>query len=418
MVTQTFVITEPAVLQSTILSSTQANCGSSNGSATYTVSGGTPSYTYSWTTPSMCYTTSALSTNSLSAGTNQLMIIDANGCVTYTTVVITNPNSPTITVTTNSIMCNGNNTGSINTAVIGGTPTYSYNWSNGANTSNLSNLSAGGYTIIVIDINNCLATQSSTIAQPTSALSLTVSNITGVNCFGQNTGSALAIANGGTANYTYTWLPVNTNTPSLVNVAAGNYTITVMDANGCSTGSVIAINNSSNNLLLATIASSTQATCGQDNGEVSINVVGGSPSYNYMLLPTNATSANLTGLAVGSYTLIVSDTYNCKDTLTFLLDCKTALFIPEIFSPNSDGVNDFFSITPSYCKHLSFEIRNRWGKIIMKGEKDVSGKEVIVLWDGNKDEETASEGVYFYVIELTSYQNKTKTFKGFVELVR
>ena len=363
----------------------------------------------------MSYTTNALSTNSLSAGTNQLMVIDVNGCVTNTSVVITNPNSPTITVTTNSIICFGINSGAVNTSVIGGTPTYSYSWSNGANSSNISNLAAGTYTVIVVDVNNCLTTQSASIAQPTSAIAMVVSNISNVNCFGQNTGSANAIVNGGTPSYTYTWLPVNNNTANLINASAGIYTITVMDANGCSTGSVITINSASSSSLLATIASSTQATCGSDNGEAFVNAVGGSPNYNYLWLPNNLTSANVTGLAVGSYTVIVSDTYNCKDTITFQLDCKTALFIPEMFSPNADGKNDFFVIKgiESYPNN-SISIFNRWGGLVYFKEKYNN------TWNGTASVSNATgkgllpASTYFVVFDFGD--NTSKPYHGFVEL--
>ncbi|MDC6711285.1 hypothetical protein, partial [Leclercia adecarboxylata] len=132
--TQTFVITEPQPLVTTITSTAQANCGVSNGSATYTATGGTTAYTYSWVTsnPSISYTTTSTTTSSLSAGFNQLTVIDAHGCTTNTSVNITNPNSPVVTTTVINVNCFGQATGTVNTTVTQGTPTYSYTWSNTA----------------------------------------------------------------------------------------------------------------------------------------------------------------------------------------------------------------------------------------------------------------------------------------------
>ncbi|NDF71331.1 MAG: adhesin, partial [Betaproteobacteria bacterium] len=129
------------------------------------------------------------------------------------------------------VLCFGNSTGSINLTVTGGTPVYTYAWSNNTTQEDPQNLAAGTYTVTVTDANGCTAQTSVTITQPQAGLALSTTQVN-VLCSGNNTGSINLTVTGGTPVYTYAWSN-NTTQEDPQNLAAGSYTVTVTDANGC-----------------------------------------------------------------------------------------------------------------------------------------------------------------------------------------
>ncbi|MBK8192263.1 MAG: SprB repeat-containing protein [Lewinellaceae bacterium] len=128
------------------------------------------------------------------------------------------------------MLCNGASTGAINLTVTGGTGSKTYIWSSGQTTEDLNNIAAGTYTVTVTDANGCTKTTSATVTQPP-AISLSIS-VTNVLCNGASTGAINLTAIGGTGSKTYIWSSGQT-TEDLTNIAAGTYTVTVTDANGC-----------------------------------------------------------------------------------------------------------------------------------------------------------------------------------------
>jgi hypothetical protein len=232
------IIEEPTALSASI-SSTNVLCnGGNNGSATVTAVGGTAPYSYNWS--NVCATTS---NNNLTAGTYTVVVSDANGCSYTTSVTITEPAVLTLTTSSTNVLCNGGSDGTASVTANGGTAPYTYAWSNQSGTANASNLSAGSYSVVVTDANNCSATASVTITQPTSlTLSFTTANVT---CNGGNNGSATANVNGGTAPYSYAWSN-GSSTATINNLIAGTYSVTITDANGCS---IISNNPISNTIL-------------------------------------------------------------------------------------------------------------------------------------------------------------------------
>ena len=408
------IIAEPATLNATILNTTQASCGFADGTATYTVSGGTAAYTYSWTTPSMSYTTTSSTTNSLSAGLNQLTVIDANSCTTSTNVTITNPNAPVISTAVTNINCFGYSTGVITTTVVSSN-SYSYTWSNGSNLATQTNLTAGIYTVTVITINNCLSTQTVAVSQPSSAISLVISGIAPINCFGQNTGSVTTTAIGGTPNYSYLWSPGGLNSSTITNLSAGVYTLVATDNNGCGTTSVVTLNNNSTAPLSVTLGNVINATCEQSNGLLSAIVTGGSPVYNYAWSFGNVNNQTLSNIAEGTYTLTVTDMYGCNDSLITKLDCNIELFIPQLFSPNGDGQNEKFEIKGiSNYPNNAIQIFNRWGTLVYSKKaynNEWGGKPNVSGISGNN---LLPAGTYFVVLD---FGDSTKeAYKDYVQL--
>jgi hypothetical protein len=165
----------------------------------------------------------------LISGTYTYQITDAHGCMVITTATVSNGTPAIESFSTNNVSCNGGSNGSVSLNVNNGNPSYTYNWSNGATTENLTSLSAGTYTVEITDANGCITSGSYDITEPTS---IDLNPLTSSD-FGNNDGSIDLNVVGGTPGYTYTWSNGET-TEDLSNLSAGTYTVTVTDNNGCS----------------------------------------------------------------------------------------------------------------------------------------------------------------------------------------
>ena len=131
------------------------------------------------------------------------------------------------------VSCFGGSDGSLDLTAFGGTVPYTYLWSNAATTEDLTGLPAGTYTVTITDANGCTATASTTINQPAAALTASTTQVD-VLCYGDATGSVDLTVSGGTIAYSYLWSNAAT-TEDITSLTAGTYTVTVTDANGCTT---------------------------------------------------------------------------------------------------------------------------------------------------------------------------------------
>ncbi|MDT8411174.1 MAG: T9SS type A sorting domain-containing protein [Vicingaceae bacterium] len=223
-------ITEPTALAGSVTSQTNLACnGGTNGSATVSATGGTAPYTYLWSNAA----TTATATG-LAAGIYNVTITDANGCTTnVSNITITEPTALAGSVTSQTnLACNGGTNGSATVSATGGTAPYTYLWSNAATTATATGLAAGIYNVTITDANGCTTNVSNiTITEPT-ALTSAITSQTNVSCNGGVNGAASVSATGGTPSYTYLWSNAAT-TATATGLAAGNYNVTITDANGC-----------------------------------------------------------------------------------------------------------------------------------------------------------------------------------------
>ncbi|MBL0102853.1 MAG: SprB repeat-containing protein [Bacteroidetes bacterium] len=278
--------------------------GGSNGSAAATASNGTGPFTYAWAPTGG----NAATASNLSAGTYSVSVTDARTSVASATV--SEPIAITAQATSNSASCNGSADGSAGVNVAGGSPNYSYNWMPGNSTSmNPSGLAAGNYTVTVTDANGCTTTAATTVSQP-AAISATVSPAA-AHCNGSSDGSAQVTASGGTPGYTYNWFPSGGAGAIALNLSAGNYSVTVTDANGCTHSASTTVNQPA---AINLVTSSSPATCGSANGTAGVTVSGGASPYSYAWTPAGGTGMNASGLAAGSYSVQVTDANGCTSS--------------------------------------------------------------------------------------------------------
>lgn len=331
--TAQYTITAVTPLVFTV-SATDVSCfNGSNGTATVSVTSGTPPYAYNWNNTG----NSANATQTgFSAGQVTVVVTDAN-CSDTAVVSIAQPAAIVIALDNQvNVSCSGGSDGSLAVTATGGTPGYSYLWSNGQQTPSAIGLPAGSVNVTITDAANCTATQSYTITQPQAVSASVVSS--NALCFQQPSGSATASANGGTAPYVYAWSNNQTGATA-TNLLAGNYTCIVTDANGC-TASALAIINEPADLTLTATPQAIKCQ-GDANGQITAFPGGGIQPYTINAVSsangTNYTAINsvITGLAAGDYNVLVTDANGCTESILVTVADAT----PDNFLVTTDSTS-------------------------------------------------------------------------------
>ncbi len=212
------------------LQTSTATCTSVNGTVKVTVTGTSPSYTYNWSTGASSVTAALADSIQGFTGTGYTVTVtDNTGCSGTTSVVLASKAAATLASSGTNVSCNGALTGSVYTTPSGGTPGYTYNWSNGATAQTVTGLGQGTYTVTVTDKSNCSSSSTVSITQPPA---LIVQPFSSPEACGTKNGIAAVVVSGGSPGYTYLWTN-GASGETAANLAAGNYTVTVTDANKC-----------------------------------------------------------------------------------------------------------------------------------------------------------------------------------------
>ena len=272
----------------------------------------------------------------LYAGTYDVYASDANGCSDFVTVTITEPAVIYYTATSSDVSCNSGSNGSVLVdSVSGGTAPYFYSWNTGQNTSILSNLTAGTYTVSVTDVNNCASNpqQISVIVDEPTQLTSSVNIINHSSCTGTQTaanGEAEVLAFGGTSGYTYSW----SNGVNGINISLlfpGTYTVDIIDANGCMITDTAIINPGTNPILDVTVQ---DVSCfGANDGMMITSATSGITPYQFSsdggstFVPFG-TPFGPTGEA--SYFITVVDADGCTDSDSIFVNEPEELIISSL----------------------------------------------------------------------------------------
>jgi gliding motility-associated-like protein len=302
IVSSSFTISQPSAITSSIVGTDVTCNGAANGSATLSVSGGTSPYTYLWSNFA-----STQNVTNVSGGQYFVIITDANGCIKRDSIVIAEPTGVTLSGVVTNVSCNGAADGAIDITATGGTPTFTFLWSNGDNTEDLSGLAAGVYTVTLTDGNGCIKTLSFTIAQPAQVLDILLTP-TDVNCNGGANGSITSVVTGGTSPYSFVWSNGAT-TSDLTGLSAGNFVVTVSDVNGCIDVDSAIVNAPA--ILTASISGNNVSCFGGNDGSADLTVTGGNAPYNYFWSTFEFTE-DISNLIAGNYVVIVTDAKSCQ----------------------------------------------------------------------------------------------------------
>jgi hypothetical protein len=299
-------ISEPAALSAGTTSSDVSCAGGSDGSIDLTVSGGTAPYSYSWSNGATSQDLSGLVAN-----TYNVTLTDGNGCQTTAGVTISEPAALVLSFVVTDESGAGASDGAIDLTVSGGTPAYSFSWSNGETTEDLSGLAGGTYSVNVTDANGCVVSDSRAVGTLTGPLSVSITTSKDVSCFGGSDGFATASASGGTPPYSYSWSSGG-NGATESGLPAGTYVVTVTDAASAQATANVILSQPS--AALGSSISATNVSCAGDNdGSIDLTVTGGTAPYTYSW-STGATTQDLSGLAAGAYNVTITDANGCQTT--------------------------------------------------------------------------------------------------------
>ena len=306
--------------------STNVSCfGGTNGTASVTPLGGGP-YTYTWNTTPVQNTQTA---TNLPAG-SYTVTVSSSGCTTTASVIITQPTLLTVATTQTNTTC-GLANGSATATPSGGTGPYTYLWSNGQTTQTVTNLLSGPYTVTVTSVGGCTVTSNILILN-TGAPSVTIPTQTNVSCFGGINGVATSSITGGVSPFTYSWntIPVQT-TPSATNLPAGNYTVTITGANGCTATAAVVITQPTQ--LNASITTANVLCFGNSTGSATATPSGGTSPYTYLWSNTQTTPIT-NSLLIGTYNCTVTDANGCNIIVSANITQPTQLTLATTSSIN------------------------------------------------------------------------------------
>jgi hypothetical protein len=310
------------------------NCNQSNGSLSVTATGGIEPYTYTWSNGDI---TSSIS--NVPQGSYSVTIKDAEGCSITSTYFLRENNTLRLSYSVSPTTCLDDGSGAINLNVSGGTSPYTFVWSNGSTTEDISGLTSGIYTVTVTDSLGCQQTARIFVYKKTFQVS---SQITQPLCAGDTNGSISLTPSGGTNPYQYLWSTGATSS-SIQNLPAGNYSVTVTDSTGCTKTLTYFIVSPS-----ALQATTTTQTISCNSFAIDLTVTGGTSPYTYQW-STGLQTQDASGLAPGNYSVTITDANGCSTTKQVTLNATTwsCAIVPvsQSVTCNSSANKIFTSIT-------------------------------------------------------------------------
>ncbi|MFK7947280.1 MAG: gliding motility-associated C-terminal domain-containing protein, partial [Saprospiraceae bacterium] len=303
-------ITEPVALSANTNSTDQSCFNIIDGTVNAAALGGTSPYTYAWDNGG---TTDTLT--GLSAGTYLVTVTDSSGCTIVDSAIVNAPPIITSMVTTTPVSCEGGTNGTATVTGSGGSGVFTYTWSNGQIGQTSTSLGAGIYTVTITDATGCFIEDTANVVElpPLTPAGGIIANP--VSCFGGSDGSIEVLGmTGGTAPYSYSWSTTPSQDSSVaINLTAGVYTLVITDANGCTFGPVNVTVNEPTAPISGTITTINPSCNGEADGSITVDAVGGTPSYTYFWAD-GQTTQTASGLPIGTYSVTITDAKGCTDS--------------------------------------------------------------------------------------------------------
>lgn len=404
--------------------------GGATGVLTFTISDGTPPFLYQWEklggalagSGNLANTGTPETIAGLPAGVYLITVQDLYGNDVVLIGQVEEPAMLSLILDFSHVSCHGGKDGALGAFPQGGTLPYSYEWSTGATQPSLDGLEAGNYFLTVTDANGCITLASTALTEPpVLVFSASFSN---PGCEGYDTGLiALEAVEGGTPPYQFS-LSGAPFTDSLVfeGLTAGQYTIAVLDANGC-------LDDTTATLVAAVIPA---VEAGEDFslslGETQVlhpnidlvpQAIEWSPA---VWLSCNTCLEPVAGpYETTVYTLTVTSADGCvrSDSLTIFVEKIRDVFVPNIFTPNFDGINDDVTVFAgkSVLQVKSFRVFSRWGELVFE-QYNFPPNSPSLGWDGRFKDLDLPEGVFAWVAEVEYLDGVVSLEKGDVALVR
>ena len=397
--------------------------GLMDGSIVIETSGGEGNYTYSWSNDENLNVSSQLE---LLSGNYFVTITDGNNCIYIVDQWIQQPDSLIIKLDSIvDVTCFSELDGSVSVQVTGGTPSYSYDWNiDGVgdfdDNPNLSNLGSGTYTLEVIDANGCVDVIDIAIEEPQSLTAelLLQNNLCDDDLFAE----VSIIASGGSSPYLYNINDGGYADSSIFpNLTLGTYEFSVLDSNGCELNLEEAVE------IDYLEISIDQPTIDQiyvgDSVALILNATPTPDSIVWSNASTlscdNCLNPEASPLNNTNYTAILFYGECTRSVIISVLVAEQDIYVPNIFSPNGDGINDLFSIISSGgdVNINLFHIYDRWGEPIFSRNNFLTNDSSFG-WDGTFNGQDVVSGVYVYYIEAVDPRSGTIDIAGDVTVVK
>jgi gliding motility-associated-like protein len=415
--------------------------GFSDGEATVLAEGGTAPYSYAWSNAQTGPTAV-----DLAPGTYAVVITDGNGCSFSTTLPVSEPPPLVAFVdqqnSIDSVTCNGFTDAAISITAQGGnlniSPILNYNWENNIAppTSNIAtNLGAGIYSVTVTDVLGCEDIIDFEVFEP-SAVQFELGPINPIPCNGFATTVTVDTAFGGNgfANFWYSFSVDNASPQALqtpIQIFGGGHTIVVFDNSGCTADTTIFVSEPPPILLeypeVVEVelgdSVSLDPTLLQSQFPILNDSVFWTPTT-FLTFGDNFLSPTVTPLESLPYTVTAFDINGCPVVAELFVevDKNRNVYIPNVFSPNGDGVNDFFQFFsgPGVREIRSLRVFDRWGELVYQ-VTDLPPSEnpdPATGWDGTFRGKLMNPGVYVYIAEVEFLDGEVLLYRGDVTLVR
>ncbi|MCB0524776.1 MAG: gliding motility-associated C-terminal domain-containing protein [Saprospiraceae bacterium] len=415
---QSVVLSEPPPLVTTMNSEAVSCFGGGDGQAALSASGGIAPYSFVWNNGSSNQTA-----QNLTAGTYAVTVFDSHNCSTTNSVVVTQATALQGNSSVTDVSCYEGQDGSAELSISGGIPPYVYDWSNGSTGENASGLAIGNYAITVHDDHGCLLELSTQINQPPPILpDIQESEI---SCFGYSDGSLKVSASGGVGPYDYVW-NTGDQVDGIFGLLAGYYSVSITDSHGC-------IDSISHQLINPEIPEvvvdgNLQLQLGE---YLELTAHTSIPPYQVLdytwfgstdsLSCANCDHYSFQPIVPGCQEVLVRSIKGCvfRDSICYQIIRKRNLYAPNVFSPNGDGINDFFTLfsDASVDEIVSLSVYNRWGGHIYKAEH-IKTNDEYAGWDGTFKNKDLNPDVFVWMAEVLFIDGVTEIFSGDVTLVR
>jgi gliding motility-associated-like protein len=395
--------------------------GAADGVITLQVINGLPPYQYNFNGGGW----SSLSTyTGLAAGTYVVEVRDANNCRGLFTFQVGQPDPLEPALLPRNISCFGLADGQIEATVTGGTPPYSFQWSNQQSGPLASGLSPGNYNLTVTDARGCTALAGTTLQEPPE-LFLFEGEILGVRCFGEANGAVSVSAAGGSPGFQFSLEggPYQDD-PSFSGLRAGSYLLTVRDAAGCTASLILQVDQPLP--LLVDAGPDVTIDLGESAG---LNAVV-SPAFTPVILlwePSGSLdrpdhpSVIAAPVTTTVYTVTVEDERGCiaRDMVTVVVRKIRDIYIPNAFSPDNNGINDLFTIYGGKAAESILELRiyNRWGGLVYEG-KFLPLNDETVGWNGQFRGRPLDPEVFAFYALIRFIDGEEIIYKGDIQLIR
>jgi gliding motility-associated-like protein len=419
-------MTEPAPL-GLQLSVSEITCltapSYNDGAIDLTITGGKSPYNIAWEGPSG-FTSATEDLAGLTAGDYRVTVTDFYGCIISTDTVLNMPEDLTIDSHLSdyngfNISCLGRSDGWIRVIPLTGTGPYDFTWSGPggftAVTDSISGLISGVYTVTVTDRHMCSVTENITLDSPGQlSMTLNIWNSAGggfnIDCNGGSTGRVDITPVNAAGTPAYLWSDGLAGA-SRNDLSAGIHEVIMTDGNGCMADTSLTLTQPDSLVIYFSMVS---PYCPESSdGTLFAGVTGGEGAYSF-IWSNGQTTQEATGLTAGLYRVEARDFNGCtvKDSASLAPLNEICVGIPNAFSPDGDGINEYWNIDRiTLYSEAEVIILNRWGEVVWESAKGYPEP-----WDGRASNGKALPmDSYHYAIDL---HNGEKPIVGHVTIIR